>query len=454
MRPGHRGATFHAITAPGDAGADEDAGGGDVRLAPVRAVHRYRPPAAEVGDAVVGVGGPHAERGRVDGGGILYRAAGRSVVARRDHHQDTRRPHRLHHRLERPPIAPLLRGAVPGVVDHVGGQGRVPLRGVAADGVGGQEELEALDIGGGLSPPVVHVSAADPPRPRRDADPPCTDHRPHRVGAVALVVARLGGVRPAGVGPVLVDVDGVVPVVVVGDGDAVPAPVGVDQRRVVPIVAGVLPGDDHPLAGVAQRPDVVGVDPGDVPFDGGGSFGGGCGLGERGTDPGVADDAGHLRPRGQFRHQPPIPPHRHRVDDVEGSVVHPARVQRRPQARLGAPGRLPQPSDDETDPVPAIRQARRPPQVGLLAEDDQEVHLSAAGGLLPHPGGDVGGPGPVGREGEAQRGQGQEDQEQAQKRASPPGRPPGSPADPHPGPPRGSSICVLRPPAGFLSRAG
>ncbi len=133
--------------------------------------------------------------------------------------------------------------------------------GIAADGIGRYEKLETLDVGRGSAVSHVHIAAANPARAGRDADliapAVIADDGAHRVRAVAVVIAGFGRIGPAGASPAM---DRVVPVIVVGGGDAVVAPVLVDQRRMVPIVAGILPGDDDTLAGVAQRPDVVGVD--------------------------------------------------------------------------------------------------------------------------------------------------------------------------------------------------
>ncbi len=85
------------------------------------------------------------------------------------------------------------------------------------------------------------------------------------MAAVTAVVARFGRISAA---DAAATADGVVPVVVVVGGSAVPATILVDERRVVPIVAGVLPADDETLAGVAQRPHLRRADVLDIPFDG------------------------------------------------------------------------------------------------------------------------------------------------------------------------------------------
>ena len=66
-----------------------------------------------------------------------------------------------------------------------------------------------------------------------------------------------------------IGMDSVVPVVVVCGSDAIVASILADQRRVVPGVAGILPGDDDGLTGIAQRPDIVGADARYVPLDAG-----------------------------------------------------------------------------------------------------------------------------------------------------------------------------------------
>src|SRR5690606_9443717 len=101
---------------------------------------------------------------------------------------------------------------------------------------------------------------ADPAGARRHADlvraAVVADHGAHGVGTVSIVVAGFRGVRAT---TAAAAVHGVMPVVIVVCGGAVPAPILLLQRRVVPVVAGVLSGHHHALSGVAQGPDVVGV---------------------------------------------------------------------------------------------------------------------------------------------------------------------------------------------------
>jgi len=54
-------------------------------------------------------------------------------------------------------------------------------------------------------------------------------------------------------------VDRVVPVVVVDSGNAVPATVRCHERRMIPIVTGILPAHHNALAGIADGPHVWSV---------------------------------------------------------------------------------------------------------------------------------------------------------------------------------------------------
>ncbi len=94
------------------------------------------------------------------------------------------------------------------------------------------------------------------------------------MGAVTVVVAGDGRILAAGciIVGILIDMDGVVPAIVVVSLGAVPAAVLLFEGGVVPEVAGVLPADDGALALEAEVPDFGGVDFGDVPFDGGGGL--------------------------------------------------------------------------------------------------------------------------------------------------------------------------------------
>ena len=150
----------------------------------------------------------------------------------------------------------LAGGAGPRIVDHIGRLGGIALGGIAADRVGGQEPVEALGVGGRRSGSVViHVPAADPFRPGRHANlvraAVIADHGAHGVRAVPVHITRHGRIARQ-VSSVVVD--GVMPVVIVIGRQPIPAAVLVFQRRVIPVVAGILPGDDHALAGDSPPP--------------------------------------------------------------------------------------------------------------------------------------------------------------------------------------------------------
>ena len=244
--------------------------GHQVRLDEPRADGRA--PAAEAGHGVGGRGGAHGEGGGVGRGRVGDGTARGARVPRGDDGHDARRPLRVDGLLERAPAAALRGRATPGVGGEVGGPRRVRSRAVQPRG--GEEELEALQVAGRGPVPLVHVAAADPPGPGGHAHlvsrAVVAQDRPHGVGAVAVVVAGLLGVVPAGPSAA---VDRVVPVVVVVRRGAVPPPVLALEGRVGPSVARVLAAHDDALPLVAQRPHVGGLGPLDVPLHGRGEAG-------------------------------------------------------------------------------------------------------------------------------------------------------------------------------------
>ena len=200
MGPGHRGAVHRTIPIARQTGAHIHTGGADVGLGPPGAIARDRTAAAVVSDVVISVCRPDGERSLVDGGRILNRAASRTIVAGRGHDDDSGCPHPLDDFLQHlngTLIAALNEWAGPGVVDHVRCQAGYAVRHrLATDRIGRQEEFEAFGIRRGLAIAPIHVTAANPARPRRDADlvgaAVVTDNRAHRVRTVAVIVARLG----------------------------------------------------------------------------------------------------------------------------------------------------------------------------------------------------------------------------------------------------------------------
>ena len=104
----------------------------------------------------------------------------------------------------------------------------------------------------------VHVTAADPARPRRHAHlvagAVIAYHRAHGVRAVTVVIAGHGRVGGTEVWGSLVN--RIVPGVVVIGAGAIPAVVLLVDGRVTPVVAGVLTADDGALTGVTGGPDL------------------------------------------------------------------------------------------------------------------------------------------------------------------------------------------------------
>ncbi len=98
----------------------------------------------------------------------------------------------------------------PGVVDRIGGQGRVGV--LAVQVPGRQVPLEALGEAGVVAAAVVHVLAVDGLGAGGHADlvaaAVVADHGAGGVGAVAVAVAGIGRVGAGGIPPVVVVVPG------------------------------------------------------------------------------------------------------------------------------------------------------------------------------------------------------------------------------------------------------
>ena len=129
------------------------------------------------------------------------------------------------------------------------------------------------------------------------------------------------------------------PVVVVSSRDSIVPAVLADQRRMLPVVARVLPGDDDVRAGVAQRPDIVGIDVPHTPLRP-------CRRrrgrpvrivpGQSLVHTGVGYNASDVGTICHPDDERAIARHEQHVDDVEGPIGNAGRVERRPQRRLGA----------------------------------------------------------------------------------------------------------------------
>ena len=152
--------------------------------------------------------------------------------------------------------------AAPRVVDDVGPLGRVGV--VAVEVRRGEDPLAGGEERFLAAAEVLAALGRDPARAGRDAGvgreragAVAADHRAHRVGAMADVVARLAAA----------DAGRVPPVVVMGErAVAVVAAVLVDERRVGEVDAGVDAGDDDALAEDALRPCLGRADLGDAPL--------------------------------------------------------------------------------------------------------------------------------------------------------------------------------------------
>ena len=122
-----------------------------------------------------------------------------------------------------------------------------------------QHPLHAAQISCGAAIPLIHIATTNPFRFRRGADllrrAVIANHSPHRMGAVAAIVARLHAIdAAAATGAQAVIDDAVVPVVVVICHAAIPTAIACDQRWMLPRVTGVFTGDHYASALDSKRP--------------------------------------------------------------------------------------------------------------------------------------------------------------------------------------------------------
>ena len=302
--------------------------------------------------------------------GSRHAAATGSGVARRGHHEDAGRPQGPDRRRQGARVAPLQGGAAPGVVDHVGRQGGVPLgEGVAPLRIWGQHELHALQVEGGVAQVPGQVGAAEPLGLRGDPYAVPAQGQGQGEGAVARRILGPGRAVP-----------GVQPVAVVA-GSA--APVGVPQGGVVWVHPAVRLADHDAPAGHSQLPpDPVGADGGDVPgrLDRRGRLAHlVLGRGEQGTQAGAVQHPVHLRPGGEVEpHQGPTV-HLQGVHQVEGPVADAEALQVGPEGALGGGGIAGQQVVDGPGPVRAGRGSGRRGRVHLLLQDHEQPVAVEAG---------------------------------------------------------------------------
>ncbi len=232
-------------------------------------------------------------------------------------------------------VAAFVKGTAPGVVDHVWGSSGIALGRRSTEGVGREEELEALRVRRRGPNALSHIPASDPLRTGRYPDlharPIVADERAHRVGAMPVVVAGFRPIREA-VAPRFMD--GVVPIIVVAGGDAVPTSILSPERWMVPVVARILACHNDALTSIAERPYLRRPDALDAPGER--RY---CLLRSYPTESGakghsdlwVCHDPAHLRPLCKGQREVPVDLlHDESVDNIEGAIGNATRVQPRP----------------------------------------------------------------------------------------------------------------------------
>ena len=301
-------------------------------------------------------------------------------VSRGERHGDPGGAHGSDDSLEDVGIrAALAGGAHPGVVDDVGAEVRA---GVLAAGVRRrQEPLEALRVARGRPRAARHVAAPDEARAGGDADRDArrlADGEARDAGAVPVVVAGRRRVRAAGVAGGGV-VDGVVPVVVVDGGRAVPTAVVRLESRMLPLEPRIGDADDDPLSRDPLRPERGGTDPLDVGLDRLDRFDRLDGLGrperpdERRRRPRpVGGDSRDVVARGQNRRDLRIRLDLEHVDQKVRAEGNPACGERAPERRLRPFRERPEGLVDEPAALDAVGDAGGAGQIRLLAQDDED----------------------------------------------------------------------------------
>ena len=204
VRARHRGAARGAVACPRGGRADRDPGRCDVRLEAVAPVDRDRSAAAEAGEGAGAVDRARREDRVVDRRGVLHGGAGRARVPGGDDRHLPRGAQVSNPLWSVRASHPSLGGQVQELfVMSAPSSGRPSTMG-SEPSPQGAAPLHALEVEGRRAVAVVHVPAADPPRPRGHPDliarAVVAHHRADRVGPVALVVERdrrvLHGVVP------------------------------------------------------------------------------------------------------------------------------------------------------------------------------------------------------------------------------------------------------------------
>ncbi len=221
-RTGHAGAAHVGITVRRIAGTDSHTWGSDVRFSAIAAIYCNRAAAAEGSNLIGTVCCADAKRCCVNSRRVFDCAAGRSTISGRDNDKNPGSAYIFDDSLERSPIAAFAGRTAPRVINDVRGQVGAGIRAVEIGR--GDKPLETFAVGGGRAVALIHIPAANPFRPRGDANLVAsvvvTEHRAHRMGTMPVVVARLGRIGRA-IG--IAGMDGVMPVVVMISVQAIPA---------------------------------------------------------------------------------------------------------------------------------------------------------------------------------------------------------------------------------------
>ena len=203
-----------------------------------------------------GVKRPGRVRCLIERWGICYCGTSRSGITRRDHYHNASSGLSFNGSLQCVNRTSFRRRTAPGVNGDIGCLGRVALS--AAYWVRRQKKFHALDVSGRCAVTLVHVTAANPLCARRHSDLVASavvaDRCACGVGAVEVIVARLWRIVAARIADAVMD--GVMPIVIVIGGYAVPAAIVRFKRIVCPTLASIGARHHDILSVESERPHI------------------------------------------------------------------------------------------------------------------------------------------------------------------------------------------------------
>jgi hypothetical protein len=284
--------------------------------------------------------------------------------------------------------AALLRGTSPGVINDIWSHTRVAIQRAGSRWVRRHEPLVAFGVGGRGAPSIFHITAADPTCARRNTNLSpiiiyAAHDGAHGVGAVTVVVA---GNRTVVTAVVQIQkaqilMDGIMPGIGVVSLEPIPAAVLALDGRVIPLVAGVLPANDHPLPGIAGCPYLGSADFLNIPQNAA-QFLLSCGfLRRHRIDLRVGVNAGNLLALSQVLDQLQVTLGPDHIGNPVGTVGDVPALQFFQEGGLRPPGSLGQCLEHKGAFLLFGHQGGGLVEIGLFSQVDQKFNLTIWSGL-------------------------------------------------------------------------